>query len=70
MSLILGIGLRALPLTSKKEEEIIMYLASWKIFSNISLYSKIPKFSFEARNAAFCARLIFHTKCHIPKVES
>lgn len=70
MPLILGTGLRALPLTSEKAEELIMSSAFWKIFSNTPLYSKIPKFSSEARNVAVCARLILHTGCHIPKVES
>lgn len=63
-------GLRGLPFSIEKAGEIIVYLAFWKFFSDIPLYSKTLKFSFESKNASFCARLILHTECHIPKVES
>lgn len=70
MPLMLGIGLGGLPFSIEKAREITLYLAFWRIFSDIPLYSKILKFSFEIWNAAFRARLILHTECHIPKVES
>lgn len=54
-------------MTRQKAEEIIMFLAFWTIFRNIPLYSKIPRFSFEARNVAFCARLILILGATFPR---